>query len=176
MVLTGNFSINKMDVIKRGSFIPPHTTLPRSLQKFAELNVLSPSSRRNVWMYPNRLSTTTAKLSSSTDAPRKRRKPVPRQIKEPLLRHRDETEPLRTVITPKPSKDSTQVVTLENFSTKKAPEETPQSEKHRGHLVWEELQKLTEGDTGPPRWLSSRSATTQQENAPLFLCLPGLCF
>ena len=162
-----------MDVIKHGSVLP-HPSLARPLdstvlQKFAEINVLpSTLSRSNVWRYPSRLSTTTAKLSSSTDAPRKGKKSASGEKKVPSL---------RTVITPKRSKDSklhdAQVVMLEKLATKKNPDETTQG-KHRGHAVWEELQKLTECDSGPPCWLSYTGDSTQQENAPLFLCLPGM--
>ena len=166
-----------MDAIKRGSLLP-YSPLVSSkdsvlMRKFAELNVLPTSGlaprRRDVWKYPYRLSTTTVKLSSSTDVPRKGKKPVRRESKEPR----------RTVITPG-SSDSKEhdahVVTLEKLATKKAPKETTPYGKRRGDVVWEELRKLTEGDTGPLRWLCYTSAVKQEENAPLFLCLPGMCF
>lgn len=164
-----------MDAIKRGSLLP-HSPLVSSkdsvrMRKFAELNALPTSGlaprRRDVWKYPYRLSTTTVKLSSSTDVPRKGKKPVRRESKEPR----------RTVITPG-SSDSKEhdahVVTLEKLATKKAPKETAPYGKRREDVVWEELRKLTEGDTGPLRWLCYTSAVKQQENAPLFLCLPDI--
>ncbi|KAG0579788.1 hypothetical protein KC19_4G123400 [Ceratodon purpureus] len=173
--LEESFVSIKMDVIKHGSLLA-HTSLARSenpLQKFAEINVMPPSgslSRRNVWKHPFRLSTTTAKLSSSTDAPRKGKKPARREINK---------EPLRTEISPKPWRDSkehdAQIVLLEKLAAEKALTETTPNGKHGGQRVWEELQKLTDRDTGTPRWLRYTSATKQEENAPLFLCLPSMC-
>lgn len=51
-----------------------------------------------------------------------------------------------------------------------------QDEKDLGALLGEKVQELLEADSGPPRWYSPVEAQICPDNAPLFLCLPGLCF
>ena len=139
MIAAWMSGVGEMDVIRRGSVVP-HTSLPPpnlDLGKFVELNVVS-----------RRCPATTAKLSSSTDAPRK---PVPRET--------DQQPALRRAITAKPRDSSLLEKSFRETSTPL--------------LVWEELQKLTERDTGPSRWVGKFS---QDDNLPLFLCLPGIKF
>jgi hypothetical protein len=51
-----------------------------------------------------------------------------------------------------------------------------QDEKDLGALLGEKVQELLEADSGPPRWYSPVEAQICPDNAPLFLCLPGVCF
>lgn len=51
-----------------------------------------------------------------------------------------------------------------------------QDEEDLGALLGEKVQELLEADSGPPRWYSPVEAQICPENAPLFLCLPGVCF
>lgn len=152
----------KMDVVKNCFFIP-HS--PRKLstvsRRFAEFNVLRSSSRNYVGI-------ASANLSSSTDIP----------SEEFLLKKKIALGSLQegkkyNEIGRKPSEDfekhDAQFVTLEELGGL-------DEKQRRGHLVSKELQKLTRKDTEPPRWIAYKGAEIQPENAPLFLCLPGICF
>lgn len=160
-----------MDVIKNSSLLPPSplTRPPKrsiAFQKFAEFNVLPLSSSSNV----SKLQTAAAKLPSSTDVPRKgNNKNKPTELKKEIVP--------KAVKSSEKSNGEAELVVLEKLARSGNMEFRRDGKQHPGHLVWKELQELTKaGDNGTARWLSYKGNGKQPENAPLFLCLPGILF